>query len=299
MKFYAYVQDKTLNDCNGGSIVLNHHLHALKELGNETGLLNLSELVPRNADYIIFQSEWWGHLKPYLEMSNVKRVCWLGHYKETRYGMPKIKDIKADYYYIQWKGDCVKWGEEQTGKKIYYLPHGGCSCMTEGKEIKAPKAVFVGNHYPERKEDWIDYAQVTRMNSPIDTIKNLYKSSIVCPTIHGDFQKNKTTDWFFIPGEMINDRIFQIILSGGFAISDNTRIVSEFFEQDEVPQAKDKEQFKWFVNYFTQNPDDRLPYMKKAKERILKEHLYKKRWKELLENFISEKDQTQNQNQTR
>lgn len=81
---------------------------------------------------------------------------------------------------------------------------------------------------------------------------------------------------------MINDRIFNIILSGGFAISDDTPIVKKFFEEDEVPYAKDKEHFKWMIDYFIAHPEERMSYMQKAKERILKEYLYTNYWKEFL-----------------
>lgn len=285
MKFYAYCCDKSLKDNNGGSLVLWHHLHALEALGHESGgMLGLNELVPEDADYVMFQSEWWAIIKPALEMSKAKRICWLGHYDTgSRYAMPKIQEIKADYFHTQYKGDAVKWGEEQIGKKIYYLPHAGChKCNTQGKEIIAPKAVFIGNHFPERSEQWIDEAQVTKVQTQFDRCKDYYASALVCPNIHGDWQKGHQTEFFQIPGEMINERIFQIILSGGFAISDNTPIVKDFFSNDDVPYAETPEKFKELINYFIAHPEERLPYMKRAKERILKEHLYIHRWKDYL-----------------
>lgn len=287
MKFYAYCCNKSLEDNNGGSLVLWHHLHALEELGHESGgMINLNEAVPKDADYIMFQSEWWASIRLALEMSNAKRICWLGTYDTGgRYAMPRPKDIKADYYHTQYKGACVKWGEEQIGQKIYYLPHAGChKCNTQGRKIESPKVIFICNHFPERSEEWLDKAQVTKMQVPFNKVKDYYASAIVCPNIHGGWQKGETTEFFQIPGEMINERIFQIILSGGFAISDNTPIVKDFFTEEEVPQAKTPEEFKSMIEHFKNNPQERLAYMERAKKNILNNHLYIHRWR----NWLSE-----------
>ena len=284
MKFYAFCTDKTLADCNGGSLVLWHHIHALEELGHSGEMLNLIDDIPEDADFVMFQSEWYNVIGKALERSKAKRICWLGHYKTgTRYQMPNIADIKADYFHTQYKGDCVKWGEKQIGKKIYYLPHAGCSkCNVEGQKIDVPEVLFIGNHFPERQENWLNEADVTKVQSPFPEVKNYYKSAIVCPNIHGDWQKGKESEFFTVAGEMINERIFQIILSGGFAISDDTPIVGDFFNTDEIPQAESKEGFKALIDHFKQNPEQRNGYMEKAKARIFKEHLYTHRWKEYL-----------------
>lgn len=285
VKFVAYVVEKTLEDSNGGSLVLAHHLHALCDMGYKTELINLTEQIPQDTDYVMFQSEWWAHIKLLLEQSNAKRICWLGHYNTSLiYGMPKISEIKADYFHTQYKGEAVSWGKEQIGKPIYYLPHAGChKCNTEGKFIKGtPKAVIVRNKFKERSEDWLDYANITAINAPFETIKDIYASAIVSPCIHGDFQKGKECEFFQTPAHMINERIFQVILSGGFCISDDTPIVAEFFSKDEVPQCETREEFKEKIEFFISNPDKRIPYMEKAKEKILNNHLYKHRWQKYL-----------------
>lgn len=286
MKFYAYCCQKDLSDNNGGSLVLAHHLHALEELGHESGgLLNLTEPVPKDADFIMHQSEWWNVIKPHLNNSKAKRICWLGHfYPSLVYGYPPIKEIKAAYYHTQWKGEAVEKAKKELGIGIYYLPHAGCSkCNTEGIQTDAPKVVIIRNKFKERAEDWIDYAQVTAINAPFAKVKDIYKSATVCPNLHGDFQKNIRCDFFTVPAFMINERLFQVILSGGFAISDNNPIVKEFFSEDEIPYCETKEIYKEKIKYFRDNPEARIPYMERAKARILKEHLYTIRLKGFLE----------------
>lgn len=292
MKFYAYCINKTLQDRNGGSLVLFHHLHALEELGHTNGgMLNLEDSPPADADYIMFQSEWYRAIKPHQRYTQAKWICWLGHFLPHRkYDMPPIGEIKADYFHTQWKGKMVDWANEileRRERKLYYLPHAGCSkCNTEGEKIDCPPTIFIGNTFPERTEDWLDYAKVSKIRSPFEDCKNYYKSAIVSPNIHGEFQKNEVCDFTTIPGYMINERIFQVILSGGFAISDNNPIVKEFFPEDEVPYASTKAEFRSLINHFTMYPEQRESFMKKAKERILREHLYIHRWKKYLDEVL-------------
>lgn len=285
MKFSIYCHNKSLSDNNGGTIVLLHHKHALEALGHEAELYNLDEKVPEDTDYIIIQSEWWGHNQCAVEKHPAKKICWLGHFKpSSRYAMLPIKEIKADYFFTQWKGQCVEWAEKEVGKPIYYLPHGYCPrCNTEGKKIaNAPKAVFIGANYPERTQDWLDYANVSRVQCPWEEAKDYYRSAIVCPNIHGDFQKNQVTEFTGMPGEMMNDRIFNIIMSGGFAISDDTEIVGEFFNQGEVLRASNKEEFKYMIDYYLANSVERGAYVARARRKIINNYSYVDYWEEYL-----------------
>ena len=282
--YYAYCTDKDLKEMNGATIVLLHHLHALEQVGHQSGGLLTAGVdeIPPEAEYILFQSEWWNVIKPHLETSRAKRVCWLGHFSPSvsKYGMPKIEDIKAHFFYTQWKGECVEWAKEKIGKDIFYMPHGACElCNTEGKIIPDYyKAIFIGNNYPERNQDWLE--NITMVQTPFIKAKDSYKSALVSPNLHGDFQKGIPTDFFQVPGHMINDRIFNVIMSGGFTISDNNPIVKDFFTEDEVPYAETKEQYQEMIRYFIAHPEERLPYMKKAKKKIMENYTYKKYWEQ-------------------
>ena len=288
MKFYAYCIRKDMLDRNGGSIVLWHHGHALEELGHEFGgMLDLEDTPPKDADFLMFQSEWWRALKLHKRHTNAKWICWLGHVKpHKKYQMPPIQEIEADYFHTQWQGKLFGYAREmldRKGKELFYMPHGGCSkCNTEGTKIDCTKTVFIGADYPERAQDWLDYSKVNKITCPVEDAKNYYKSALVSPNLHGDFQKDMVTDYTQIPGRMINDRIFNVILSGGFTISDNAPIVKEFFAPDEIPYAETRADYRSMIKKFTDYPDERLTYMKKAKARILKEYMYTNYWKEFL-----------------
>lgn len=287
-KFYCYCQNKTLQDRNGGSLVLYHIGHALEQLGHEFGgMLNIEDAPPRDADYLMFQSEWFRSLRYHRHETKAKWICWVGHFLPgVRYDMPLLSEIDADYYFTQYEGKAFDYAKEifeRQGKTLYYLPHAGCEkCNTEGIKIDCPEVIFIGNSFPERSEEWLQYAGVPVTGVPFEDCKNYYKSAIVCPNCHGGFQRNEISEFNEVPGYMINERIFQVILSGGFAISDNNPIVKKFFTGDEVPYAETKEEFKKLIDYFRTHQDERLPYMVRARKRIMREHLYTHRMAKFL-----------------
>lgn len=279
-KFYCYCANKTLADRNGGSLVLWHMGHALEELGHEFGgMLDLQDSPPRDADFLMYQSEWYRAIRPHITHTSAKWICWVGHFLPAiYYDMPTLPEIEADYYFTQYEGKAFDYASEifaRRGKTLYYVPHAGCSkCNKEGKQIECPEIIFIGNSFKERSEEWLGHAGVPVTGVPFEDVSNYYKSAKVCPNIHGSFQKNEVSEFSEMPGYMINERIFQVILSGGFAVSDNNPIVKKFFNEDEVPYAETKEEFKELIDKFKNNPELREPFMAKAKKRILKEHLY-------------------------
>jgi len=273
MKFAIFVQDNRIPDNNGGSIVLLHHAHTLRELGHEVEFLSLTDDIPK-ADYVIVQSEWSNHK----QFDHRNLIIWLGHFNPAKkYQMPK--NMRALQFFTQWKGECVEEAEHNLNQKIHYLPHGICSCNTEGKQIQSPQTVFIGANYKERDQDWLE--GVTRIQCHHEQAKNYYKSARVSPNLHGAFQLNQKTEFMQTPGRMVNDRVFNIIASGGFCISDNP-MTREFYDADEVPVAKTKGEYQMLINHFLNNPEKRLSYMEKARK---KEHTYKKYYKEFLKNL--------------
>jgi len=293
-KFYGYAIDPTCRDKNGGTQVILHHGHALKHLGHEWGgLLDLNSPIPPDGDFIIFQSEWYRAINRHLELTKAKSICWLGTFLSNLiYDMPQISEMaeRCDYFMTQWQGKAFAYGREMLvryKKDIYYLPHGWCEdCDTEGVIIPAPKTLFIGHHYPERGEDWLDMAGVEKIEVPMEDCKNYYKSAIVCPNLSGDFQKDRRTDFFEVEGRMLNDRVFKIIMAGGFCVQDDTEILREFYDEDEVPMAHSAEEYKKLIDYYVANPDERLPFMKKAVERTKREHSYTTRWKKYIDEVL-------------
>ena len=271
MIFTIAVQDTRIIDNNGSSIVLLHHKHAIEELGHTVHFINLNDEIPE-SDYIIVQSEWYKHRR---WPDNL--IVWIGHFQPNRkYRMPELSKIRAKAYFTQWTGECVKFAESKVGKPIFYFPHAVCSCNTEGKVISSPRTLFIGANYKERSQDWLDYAGVPRIQCQHEVAKNYYKSALVSPNLHGAFQLNQKTEYMEIPGRMVNDRAFNIIASGGFCVSDN-EMMRDFID---IPIAETKEEYKRLIDYYVNNPEERLPIMEKAKKQL---PTYKEYYKKLIE----------------
>ena len=51
-------------------------------------------------------------------------------------------------------------------------------------------------------------------------------------------------------------------------------MAEDVFNNDEIVFAKTPEEFEDKIRHYLRNPEERLPYIKRGHERILKEHTY-------------------------
>lgn len=102
------------------------------------------------------------------------------------------------------------------------------------------------------------------------------QSATICPNLHEPHSNRYGFD--------IVPRIFNIIAAGGFCISDYVEdIETKVFTNGELPMFKDQDEFMAIIERFLKNPDERIPYMEKAREVVMRDHTYNNRAKELLE----------------
>jgi spore maturation protein CgeB len=80
-------------------------------------------------------------------------------------------------------------------------------------------------------------------------------------------------------------RIFDILASGGFCISEKNSGIKEIFG-DTVPQYESAEHLKKLVDFYIKNPGGRLKLMERGKKIVLS-HTWGKRAKQFL-NTINE-----------
>ncbi len=90
---------------------------------------------------------------------------------------------------------------------------------------------------------------------PYSILPELYKTSKICLNDHHE-DHNK---W-----EYVSFRIFDILASGGFCISDYNSGIKKIFG-DAVPTFKTADELNRLVEYFLENPDRRLPYIAKGR----------------------------------
>lgn len=100
-----------------------------------------------------------------------------------------------------------------------------------------------------------------------ENVKHVFRSATVCPNISEPHSQEFGYD--------IIERPFKILMSGGFCISDYVEsMANDVFTNEEMVFAKTPEEFEKLVEYFVNNPDERLPYIERGHRCVLDNHTY-------------------------
>lgn len=106
--------------------------------------------------------------------------------------------------------------------------------------------------------------------------RRIYASSIISLNIHEEYQRRFGGD--------CNERTFKIPACGGFEISDDVACIRKYFEEGvEIVIAKDKEDWFQKIEYYMKNPEKRLPIIEAGRRRVMSEHTYHNRVKQIIE----------------
>jgi len=109
----------------------------------------------------------------------------------------------------------------------------------------------------------------------LDDERRIYSSSIISINIHEDYQKKFGGD--------CNERTFKIPICGGFEITDDVSCIRKYFKEgEEIIIAKDKDD--WFdkIGYYIKHPEKRLPIIDAGRKKVLEEHTYHNRVKQII-----------------
>jgi len=83
-------------------------------------------------------------------------------------------------------------------------------------------------------------------------------------------------------GDFVNPRTFEIAGCQAFQLTDRRSLLRELFSDQEVVDFEDLKEAKEKIAYFLEHDDERLEYARNARRRVLREHTYRLRMKELL-----------------
>lgn len=110
--------------------------------------------------------------------------------------------------------------------------------------------------------------------------RRIYSSSIISINIHEEYQKNFGGD--------CNERTFKIPLCGGFEITDDVACIRKYFkENEEIIIAKNTKEWFEKINYYIKNPDLRLSIIDAGRKRVLRDHTYHNRVRQIIEIYNS------------
>ncbi len=105
--------------------------------------------------------------------------------------------------------------------------------------------------------------------------RKIYNSSLISINIHEAYQKKLGGD--------CNERTFKIPLCGGFEITDDVACIRDLFvPEKEIIIAKNKQD--WFdkIDYYIKNPEKREPIIKAGRRKVMQEHTYHNRVKQII-----------------
>ena len=109
-----------------------------------------------------------------------------------------------------------------------------------------------------------------------DSLRNkLFKSATVVPCIHEPHAR--------LYGVEVTERLFKVPLAGGFTISDPVECIHRegYFSPDEILVAESPAGMQELVRHFVTDPQERLPFIARARERVFREHTYFHRLEQL------------------
>ncbi|MEE9162666.1 MAG: glycosyltransferase, partial [Candidatus Neomarinimicrobiota bacterium] len=125
-------------------------------------------------------------------------------------------------------------------------------------------------------DDWKNYLPAEVVHKPVAYFKetpSVYRSSAVTLSL-ATFQQETA----------LNQRLFDVPLCNGFVLSDWQDSLAEHFEpEEEIITFRSDEELKDKVHYFLGHPSAREQVSRKARERVLAEHLMEHRVANMLE----------------
>jgi spore maturation protein CgeB len=87
----------------------------------------------------------------------------------------------------------------------------------------------------------------------------------------------------FQMSKAVNQRVFDVPACGAFLLTDYQESLNELFKVGkEIVTYRDRDEIQEIVKYYLQNPEQRKAVAMKGRERVLKEHTYKHRLRELI-----------------
>ena len=89
-------------------------------------------------------------------------------------------------------------------------------------------------------------------------------------------------------GDFINPRTFELAACGAFQLVDRRTLMDDAFADDELATFGSMGELKDKIAYFLEHPEQRERFIRKGRERVLREHTYQARMQTLLE-FTAER----------
>lgn len=211
-----------------------------------------------------------------------KKIYFIPHAADTVYYFPAKPD-KNFICDIAFVGSFYTHKKEQFEKlffplfKKYHLRFYGTGWAKKDRILR------LGSGFGRKlKIKWlIEFINKQRITISPDDERKLYASAKICINIH-EYYKDGTTKG------LSNEREFKVPASGGFQISDYIPGMERYFDLGkEIIAVKSPEEWFAKIDYYINHESERKKIQKKGTERVLQEHTYSHRVKQLLDLYHS------------
>lgn len=118
-------------------------------------------------------------------------------------------------------------------------------------------------------------AKIRKPKLALEDEARIYASSVVSINVHEEYQR--------VYGGDCNERTFKIPLCGGFEVVDNVACIKKYFDAGkEMIVAENNIEWSEMVEYYLNNPDERLPIIEAGRQRVLRDHTYHNRAEQII-----------------
>lgn len=187
----------------------------------------------------------------------------------------------------------------------FYLPlaalpdfHKPASLTPGEKKLYGSALSFLGAGYPNRRlafrrlaerdfkiwgSDWDgesalkDNIQLGGRRIEKEESVKIYSAADININLHSSVHKDSLVSH----GDFVNPRTFELAAIGAFQLTDKRSLMDGLFAPDEIAAFDSIEEFYEKIDYFLNHPEERKKYAEKARKRVLAEHTYERRMKEL------------------
>ncbi len=225
---------------------------------------------------------------------------------------------EVDYFFIIQKEDFYRELKQIKCRNFYYLPvcasiskHQKIELSQEEKEKYGSDLSFIGAGYYNRRRAFVsllnydfkiwgnDWNLESRLGeiiqdggrriSPDEAVK-IFNASKINLNLHSStFAEDINPN-----GDFVNPRTFEIALSGNFQLVDKRILLKELLSADEVASYSSIKELKNKIDYYLKDEKSRNEITQKTRARVLKDHTYEARLKEMLAYIISKEKHLQN-----
>lgn len=212
-----------------------------------------------------------------------------------------------DFVFTIQKGPCIESIRRAGAGEVHYLPmaadpsiHRPMTLSPEEKEHWGSPLSFVGAGYHNRQHVFaglVDYPfkiwgtewpeckpfikmvqEGGRRLTPEEYVK-IFNSTDININLHSSSERNDVDPF----GDFVNPRTFELAACGAFQLVDERTLLPEVFVPgQEIATFKDSKDLKEKITYYSERPEERTKIAEAGRSRVLRDHTYDARLKQML-----------------